>query len=795
MTPRPEIVFLFNLLQDVNIQRGLVQLAAQETGAGLRFLVSEAFLKRDRLQIWQKELTALAAETGAELHVFGTMAEVHAILQGRGGMIFAASESNLDAHWQTRDTFRVAPPSFLKVTLQHGLECVGFLQSREHVIGHGRNISFNADVVCAWQNRDRLSALTVAGRGKVYVTGPPTLLGQARPHPDHPPQSGGIVCENMHSVRLSASGNHRASFMDIFFEFCSDLDQRDRQVTLRPHPGGQYVLKNNVALPENVQLNNLPIYQVNLPGYAYGISAPSTIVLDMVLAGIPVGVWRDSGGVMDAGNYDGLTEISGLEDWRAFERDAMLRPQMLLDRQKGFLDGLGMVQDPAEISRRFARLMVNGLEAMAGPVTADTTAGAAGGRANSAVTADTTLGAVTADTTLGAVTADTTNGAVTADTTNGATPPLRILFLADEDAPGLRADFLDPLAPLLQQGRIETCRLSPDAFASLSTQEPAPETGVGPWMAGHIAGAAADVLLCTGYSGAYADLIIAAAAEQGLPILLHGDAGFLQNLRRKSGKRKVAARTMLAAADLIFAATPALKRALQGQARGTPIIASQVIGGRRLLRPALPGPVRRLGLIHPEAQDLHVMAPQLAGYLSRTPGAGLDILGAPALPDALRRLRAQVRLLPDDDAPAEPTEALAATALDSAWDIALVPDRGGLPADVFETQWRYLSACGVAMLSPRRDRSKNERWQNVAANGWENALQDLTDHPEKRHQIALQAQARMLMRHSDARLRDEIMAVLTQLRATARTAPDALTRPARAIVTPDGLIQTQEDPS
>ena len=363
MSARKDIVFLFNLLQDVNILRGLVQLAAAECEADLHLLVSNAFGKRDRLNIWGPELAELARETGAQVQVFETPADIRHYLNGRGGVMIAASESNLQAHAETRDAFRIAPASFIRITLQHGLECIGFLQSREHVLGHGRNITFNADLICAWLQADRLSALSYPERGKLQVTGPSTLLNRPLPHPDHPPAGGGLVCENMHSVRLSASGDHRASFMDIFFDFCHRLEARGQDVTLRPHPGGQYVLKNKIALPDNIHLNTLPIYHVDLAGYAYGISAPSTIVLDMVLADIPTAVWRDPAGIMDARNYDGLTTISSIEDWLGFERDARLRPGMILERQRRFLDRLGMPQDRAWIRARFAGLLQTALAA------------------------------------------------------------------------------------------------------------------------------------------------------------------------------------------------------------------------------------------------------------------------------------------------------------------------------------------------------------------------------------------------------------------------------------------------
>jgi hypothetical protein len=115
---------------------------------------------------------------------------------------------------------------------------------------------------------------------------------------------------------------------------------------------------------------------VNIAAYRFGISAPSTIVLDMVLAGIPVAYWRDPDGIMDASTYDGLTEISGLDDWLAFERDVRLRPAMILDRQRDFLERLRMPTDAAEIYRRFARLIVAALAGLPDRAAARTSKGA-----------------------------------------------------------------------------------------------------------------------------------------------------------------------------------------------------------------------------------------------------------------------------------------------------------------------------------------------------------------------------------------------------------------------------------
>ncbi len=357
-------IFIVNLLQDVNIVRPLAYLAAHELGQTVAFLVSDKFLDRDTTSSWERELRIIAAATNAEIYVYDSEFRAYDFLQGKGGVLVAGSESSLSAHAAVHNVFRIAPSSFLKITLQHGLECVGFLQNREHNLAHGRNVTFGADVVAGWCDPSILRSLAPSQQAKLCVTGPSALVPTpGAPRPTGQDEAvGGIICENLHSVRLNISGNFKASFMDTFFAFCERQGAVGDRATLRPHPGGQYVLKNNVPLPDNVVLNNRPMYDVDLSRYAYGISAPSSVLVDMVLAGIPTAVWQDDDEVMDIGNYAGLAVISTLEDWLAFERDARLRPGMLLDQQARFLERLKMPTDPVVVRDRFARLLSGGAQ-------------------------------------------------------------------------------------------------------------------------------------------------------------------------------------------------------------------------------------------------------------------------------------------------------------------------------------------------------------------------------------------------------------------------------------------------
>lgn len=376
---RRHVVFMLNLLQDFNIVRPLAFLAAREMDVMVAFLVSDRFYIRDKQKLWGEEIQSMADEIGASIFVYDNELTAFQWLQGRHGALIAASESNLSAHYEIHNVFHTAPSNFVRITLQHGFECVGFLQNREHDKAHGDNVRFGADIVGGWLEARQMRSMPVSERSKLTVTGPglviqPPVVG------DRAEVAEGLVCENLHSVRMNASGDFKAGFMDVFFDFCAHVGDLGEKVALRPHPGGQYVLKNKVALPANVVVANRPIYKTDLSAYRYGVSAPSSVVLDMVLARIPTAVWRDPEGVMDTRNYEGLTLISGLDDWRAFRRDALIRPEMILQRQTEFLARLQMPIEPEEVRQRFLNLMEAGsrrLGAIPQPRSSSAHAGAA----------------------------------------------------------------------------------------------------------------------------------------------------------------------------------------------------------------------------------------------------------------------------------------------------------------------------------------------------------------------------------------------------------------------------------
>lgn len=349
------VVLVINLLQDINIIRPLAYIAHRDLKKNVIFLVTHYFLKRDTNGVWKKELNEIANETNAYIKYYVEMYEVLHLLKNKTGVIISASESDLDAHKAIYDLFEILPSQFLKVTLQHGFECVGFLQSHDQNMAHGNSVAFAADIICGWCNKERLTSIIPSQLSKLIVTGP-TLVLQSN-FENSSKKSMGIVCENMHSSRLNTAGNFKIEFMDIFANFCKNLKKNNRRVTLRPHPAGQYMLKNNVILENNVEIENAPIYKVDLSSYEYGISAPSSILIDMILAKIPVAVWQDKGSLMDLGNYEGLTKITNLNEWIQFSKDAITKREYFIEKQEEFLKKQLMLVSQESVYKNYMNLL------------------------------------------------------------------------------------------------------------------------------------------------------------------------------------------------------------------------------------------------------------------------------------------------------------------------------------------------------------------------------------------------------------------------------------------------------
>lgn len=324
-------IFVFSLIQDVTVLRPLIYLASDDFGVQPILVVTPGFRQRDKSGIWQKELEEFSDEChGQIIQLKKTWQFWQEFGTARGAVIFG-SESVLRNHAETRDLARYCPPGLTKIALQHGHECVGFLMNRHHKEAHGDSVGMESDILCSWQPVAHLRDLNPTLQSRIVHTGPSALIretskrkisGIDKPSRAEEGSGIGLVCENLHSVRFELGGEARSGFLDVFERFAEQLRSSGKTVALRPHPAGQYMVRQSNAIPENVLLELRPTYKIDWSQYCYGISAPSTVLMDMLANGIPAATWVDQHGELDTTNYGKLPKVSTLEEWMRFSNTA-----------------------------------------------------------------------------------------------------------------------------------------------------------------------------------------------------------------------------------------------------------------------------------------------------------------------------------------------------------------------------------------------------------------------------------------------------------------------------------------
>jgi hypothetical protein len=539
---------------------------------------------------------------------------------------------------------------------------------------------------------------------------------------------------------MHASGDFKASFMDTFSEFCAELGKRGEGVTLRPHPGGQYVLKNNVELPENVTLNNHPMYKVDLTRYAYGISAPSSVIIDFVLAGIPVAVWQDEEGTIDTSSYEGLTVISGLRDWLAFVRDVALRRDMLLERQARFLVRSRMLTDRRKVQESFMALLRSGLslraEAEALPDTAHE----------------------------------------------------RVMLVANGLIPTLQLSFIKPFASEVAAGRISLATLvAEDIMARFGDQKgrfnAQAERVAKEWIRKQFDEFAPTLVVLCRYSAAFAEFFVELAHERELPVVFHVDDDLL-NVPKEIGESKWRShnrpekldrvRYLLDNVDLVYCSTAPLLRRYREQGFQRPMIAGEVYCTGRILNAAANRPVRKIGYMgFDHAHDLELILPVIVRTLRKHKNVTFELFGSIPKPAELNEFGTRVVTIE----PVRVYTEFLQTFASLHWDIGLCP----LVVSNFNkvkanTKWIEYTSVGAAVIA-----SKGMAYDACCANGcgilaetesdWTDALDLLLAQGERRFEMVKAAQKRLALEYSDHRLRAQIRDVFKLAHDTRSATP------------------------
>ena len=715
-------VFVIDLVQDVNILRPLVFVATRDFGFDALLLVSGKFAARDVLGIWRNELEQICTQTGARLEVFESGLDAQRHLSGQG-LLFAASESHLLNHSTSHNLLRHVPPSYLRVTLQHGFECVGFRHSAEHVRAHGETASFAADLLCAWSPSAQLSSLTPSQRPKVLVTGPTSVLqmpsGSVRRRSGAP----GIVCENLHSVRFGAATRAKAEFVETFAQFARSMARQKRRVALRPHVGGQYFLKTQLQVPPNVQVENAPLYRLDLRRFGYGISAPSSIIIDMLLADVPTAVWRDRAGEMDACNYEGLATVSSAADWVNFAQTAERDREGIVGAQRQFLERQGTPVEPQEVFSRFAEIFRAAQRMEVRPP------GAAAERE-------------------------------------------RLLFVANANVPTLQLSFDKPLAPLVGRGEVATQLLTERELKALGAVSDVERylDRYGP----------SAIIFCR-YSGAGHEPIVAWARREHVPVIYHIDDDLL-GVPEVVGRRKFelhnaperldTVKALLQSADLVYASTHRLKARLLDRFPNLGIVAGEIYcAGNVLRRPGRSG-ICTIGYMA-SADHVHNLVPvlpEIEKLLELHEHVRLEFFGSIPVPDRLARFGDRIVR---SDAIAGYDEFMKAFA-DREWDVGVCPLA---PIDFnltkANTKWVEYTAAGAAVVA-----SRGTVYDESCADGcgilagtpgeWFSALDLLAKNVDERHAMVGRAQAKLEREYNVTRLRRQVLDILAQAHDIAR---------------------------
>jgi hypothetical protein len=727
MTPRA--VFLLNLLQDVNILRPLVFIARQTFGYEPVLLVSSQFLGRDRLGIWQTEIDEICAANQAQHHVYSGDYEAYQHLVG-GGIIFAGSESHLAAHAVTHNLFRAAPPSFLRVTVQHGYECVGFRHSADHTLAHGPTASFGADLVCAWYDLEHMTALGPSQAGKVIVTGPPALLQRYEQEPTLLEGNPGIVCENLHSVRLRMAGDFKLEFVDAFSTFCGRLAMGGERVALRPHPGGQYMLKHKVPMPANAIVNIAPMYRLDLRRYAYGISAPSSVLFDMVLAGIPTAVWTDREGAIDASTYSGLATVSSPDDWYDFSRAAIEDPAPFLARQQLFLERSGMPLKPTDVFARYAQIFASANRLL---------------KANPYSEREKT----------------------------------RVLFVANGNVPTLQLSFEKPLASKVATGEIVTRLITePDIKTALESE------GGASALLDLLSDFDPTIIVFCRYSGPGVPQMLEWARNERLPVMFHIDDDLLA-IPQEIGERKFAlhnsperletVRSLLDNADLVYVSTEALHARLTEYGPKAPLRAGRIYCSGQVIRRPSSGPASKVGYMASadHAHNLAMILPAIEALLDRHPQVRFELFGSIPRPPQLARFGERISTAP----PIANYENFLEEFSRFGWDIGICP-LNPIPFNLMKanTKWVEYTCVGAAVVA-----SRGGVYDDCCADGggllagtpeeWLDALELLVRDDAARIAQVNTAQQKLETTYSLAQLREQVLAVFQDCehRAMART--------------------------
>jgi glycosyltransferase involved in cell wall biosynthesis len=558
-------------------------------------------------------------------------------------------------------------------------------------------------------------------REKYFELGPPMMLDRLfNKRLTENTSAEGLICENLHSVRMRTTGDFQTTYLDTIREFAATQAAAGRSIALRPHPGGQFVIKNNIALPPNVTLANVAMYKTDLKRFAYGISAPSSVVIDMVMAGIPTAVWCDADGIIDTSGYAGLTHVSSVADWADFAEAAVANPAPILARQREFLERNALDVAPEEVRERLLSLVEGATLPMRGP------------------------------------------------------RPLRrvprLLLVANGVVPTLHISFIKPLAPLVEAGLLETRIVTEaslrDGFEKRSdTDGAAAATAI---AIDEINAFAPDLAVFCRYSGPAAKDMVERLRKAQVPVLFHIDDNLLnvppeigpKHVEHNRIERTSTVRYLLENADLVYCSTRGLYEQFQAQGFVERLEPGAIYCSGDIVVPAELAPVQTIGFMgNDKTPELSDLVPAIVTILERNPHIRFELFGSMSMPDELLRFGERLRTIPR----VSDYDEFVTRFRELKWEIGLAPLRQ-TPFNIAkaDTKWVDYTSIGTAVVA-----SRGTAYDDCCAGGcgllagdaeeWTASIQSLIDDPDKRFALVQAAQAKVQASYSLERLAEQVL--------------------------------------
>ncbi len=717
--------FIVNLLQDVNVLRPLIYLSSDDLELKPLIFITQAFLKRDKQEIWINQLQRIAKDTNACIHIIKSSIEVWKMLnEANQGFLISASESNLNAHKETHEIFRYCPAGIKTITLQHGFECVGFLMNKNHQKAYGYSVGFAADYICGWMPLGLQRNLRPLQRSRYINAGPAAWINKTSKRKlTSSSQSHyktiGIVCENLHSVRHGVQSSVNL-FMEQFFELAAYLRSIGREIALRPHPGGQYTLKNKIDLPDNVILENRPSYEVAWSNYSYGISAPSSVLFDLIINNVPAMVWQDTQQIIDITQVAYLPVAQTADDMISF---ANIPYNSSLANSNQQLSSI--LRSPDEVRKNFIELLTR-------------------------------------------ITEFNPSRPCEIETISSNQKRIRILLLASSMLPTLVISFIKPFS--LLQDKVEYRLLH----------------GIGLEIQGGGSQKAAvykkceeliddfnpDLVIMCRYSGRDGLILAKICQQKRIPIMYHIDDLLFEPsaevLDQKKfdvyKKRSPTILNLIQSSDVLYSSTPALMRELKAATRHHNIVVGKIYKSVDpndiLVNEKREKVIGYTGFGH--SQDIETIEDVLIEILNTYSDWKLELIGTIKPSKKLRSLGGQVAIIP----PEKDYDSFISLLKSRKWSIGICP----LVDNRFNsfkanTKWVEYSFCNIATIASNspvysHGISTSSICRCNSQQEWRDSFIELMESPEKLDQIVLSAQEEISQNFSDNALAKQVFNIV-----------------------------------